>query len=376
MIKMFGLYVHIPFCKNICSYCDFYKMRAKASEKIKYMGYLTKEIALLKKEDLPPIQTIYIGGGTPSSLPITELRTLFIHLDTITDLQLLKEFTIELNPEDITVELASLLKEFHLSRLSIGIQSFDPYVQEVLGRHHQYDDLKDKVLMLRNLGFNNLNFDYIYGIPETNLIKIKNDLDLLLSLKPQHLSCYSLILEEKTMLFHQFRKGFFNPIDEDLEAKMYDTIKDYLSSYGFVHYETSNFALPGYESLHNLIYWSNNRYRGIGAGSSSYVGNRRFKTISNLKKYYEGIDQGIITLSENITLTVYDQMKEEVMLGLRKTQGINLSNFYERYNYHLIDVFPKIKAFLDQKALILSNNFLAISPDKQYVANYILREIL
>lgn len=373
---MFGLYLHIPFCQRICTYCDFYKMRAKLVEKEKYIDYLIKEIALLRNESLPPIDTIYLGGGTPSSIPPKSLRKLFEALAEFTNLKTLSEFTIELNPEDITVELALLLKEFHISRLSIGIQSFNPKVQKILGRYHDYDDVLKKVFLLNEYGLTNLNFDFIYGIPNTSIDDVITDLNLFLTLKPKHLSCYSLILEEKTVLYHQYLKGEFTPIVEELEATMYDEIKNHLLKQGFIHYETSNYAYSGYESSHNLIYWSNDRYRGIGAGSSSYVGNRRFKTVANLNQYYDGINNSVINLAEDINLSITEQMKEEVMLGLRKTKGINLTTFSKRYGCQIINAFPTIPSLINQGILVKENDHLAIKPNFQYLANYIIRKII
>ncbi|HPD12962.1 MAG TPA: radical SAM family heme chaperone HemW [Bacilli bacterium] len=376
-----GIYLHLPFCRSICSYCDFYKMRAKTPRIRQYIDYIIKEIDLHvetfrnAQANFQP-KTLYIGGGTPSFIPLDDLERLLKRLGQWLNLADLQEFTIEANPEDLNLSFLTLIKKYHVSRLSIGIQSFNPLAHRVLNRVSDYHDVQKKVALLKQLGITNYNLDLMFGIPDMNHDLVKQDLELFLSLEPTHLSCYSLILEERTLLFNQYLKGEFKPLEEDEEAAIYQLIKDTLTRNGFNHYETSNFARPGYESLHNLIYWNNERYLGIGAGSSSYLGNTRLKTVSNLDRYFSLLDQGRIGREEEIQLSKQDQMEEEVMLGLRKTQGISLERFYAKFGEDFFSVFPMAKKLIDQQYLQRENNYLRLNPKYHFTADYVLRKLI
>lgn len=371
----------MPFCRSICSYCDFYKMRAKKPRIRQYIDYIIKEIDLHvetfrnAQANFQP-KTLYIGGGTPSFIPLDDLERLLKRLGQWLNLADLQEFTIEANPEDLNLSFLTLIKKYHVSRLSIGIQSFNPLAHRVLNRVSDYHDVQKKVALLKQLGITNYNLDLMFGIPDMNHDLVKQDLELFLSLEPTHLSCYSLILEERTLLYNQYLKGEFKPLEEDEEAAIYQLIKDTLTRNGFNHYETSNFARPGYESLHNLIYWNNERYLGIGAGSSSYLGNTRLKTVSNLDRYFSLLDQGRIGREEEIQLSKQDQMEEEVMLGLRKTQGISLERFYAKFGEDFFSVFPMAKKLIDQQYLQRENNYLRLNPKYHFTADYVLRKLI
>lgn len=371
----------MPFCRSICSYCDFYKMRAKTPRIRQYIDYIIKEIDLHvetfrnAQANFQP-KTLYIGGGTPSFIPLDDLERLLKRLGQWLSLADLQEFTIEANPEDLNLSFLTLIKKYHVSRLSIGIQSFNPLAHRVLNRVSDYHDVQKKVALLKQLGITNYNLDLMFGIPDMNHDLVKQDLELFLSLEPTHLSCYSLILEERTLLYNQYLKGEFKPLEEDEEAAIYQLIKDTLTRNGFNHYETSNFARPGYESLHNLIYWNNERYLGIGAGSSSYLGNTRLKTVSNLDRYFSLLDQGRIGREEEIQLSKQDQMEEEVMLGLRKTQGISLERFYAKFGEDFFSVFPMAKKLIDQQYLQRENNYLRLNPKYHFTADYVLRKLI
>lgn len=370
-----ALYIHIPFCTQICSYCDFYKMRAKAQVKEDYIDTLIAEMAL-KEELFTTITTIYIGGGSPSSLSLSLLERLFKALSLKLDLSKLSEFSIEVNPLDVTDDLAILFKKYHINRISLGLQSFEPTRLALLGRNHQALDIKAAVKILKNNGFTNINADLIYGLPCDDYPLIRRDLALLINLGFTHISAYALILEEKTLLFSYYQQGKFTPLEDDKVANLYKRICRFLKVYGFHHYEISNFAKPGYESLHNQVYWHNERYLGLGASASYYLKDTRYKNECNLAKYTSGVNNKKLTYSEEINLSRKEQMVEEIILGFRLIKGISLETFYNKYNKQILEVFPIAKDLLKKKMLIIKRGHIMIPKNKLFVSNAIISEFL
>lgn len=378
--KIESLYIHIPFCDHICVYCDFYKMIAKDNEKAKYIDYLIKELEL-KKELLNNIKTIYIGGGTPSNLNHQLLIALFDALNKFINLKNLSEFTIECNPIDVTEELVLILKKYNINRVSLGVQSFNNKKLEFLNRNHNREVAIKAIKILQDNGINNINCDFIYGLDiknkfSDNINTIKDDLDIAIKLQIPHISCYTLIIEDKTILTKFIKENKYQIMDDDLEADLYDFINNYLKKYQFDHYEISNYSLSGYQSLHNLTYWNNEYYLGIGANASYYYNNTRYTNINNLKSYYQGIDNGKLNYFEEVKLDISDMMYEEIMLGLRKLKGINKNNFLKKYNCDIISVYNKIPNLLDQGILIDDGENIFVSEDKIYILNDILLQIL
>ena len=371
MNSMKGLYIHIPFCKNICSYCDFYKMVAKDNLINKYVDYLIKEIEL-RQTDLKKVETIYLGGGTPSSLAVNLLEKLFIEIGKYLDLKKIKEFSVEANPNDITTELLMLLKKYHVNRISLGVQSFNERRLIFLNRIHRHEDVKRAMTLLKENGFHNINIDLIYGLPYDSFAVIENDLQLAKYLGATHISAYSLILEEKTILMKRYQANQFTLLPEDEEAAIYQQICAYLKQNDFIHYEISNFALKNFQSKHNLLYWDNMNYIGVGANASSYLGATRFTNIKNLNSYFEGIDQNRLRYVEYITLTLLEQMKEHLMLGLRKIEGVNISLFKVRFQADIMDVFPIIHDLIQTDLLAIKDDYLFIPQNKLYISNEVL----
>ena len=374
---MKGIYIHIPFCRKICNYCDFYKMVVSDKFKSEYIDYLIKDIELtFDKYNIQDVNTLYIGGGTPSCLPLNLLEKLFITLLKKVELSKLEEFTIEVNPEDLTNEFVTLIKRYYVSRVSIGVQTFDIRNYSVLGRYTDYEILKHKIELLRNNNINNYSLDLIYAIPNTTLENLEKDIDLILSLKPNHISTYSLILEEKTILYHQYLKHNIEMIDEKIDAKMYELIQKKLLENDYYQYETSNFSLSGYESKHNLIYWNYDEYYGIGAAGSSFVGNKRFTRVSNIKEYYRLLDLKEEPCDEIEILDQERLIEDYIMLGLRKTKGINVEEFIKRFEVSIFDIYPKIKQLIDDDLLKFDNNYLYINKKYLYISNFIISKIL
>lgn len=360
---MQSVYIHIPFCKSICSYCDFCKLLYNGSWVTQYLNSLLLEIQdkYLGEE----IKTLYIGGGTPSSLSLKELKYLF---DIIKKFNLSNdlEFTFECNLNDLNEELLTFLKENKVNRLSIGIESFNEEKLKFMERWHEYEDAENAIKLARKIGFDNINIDLIYGIPGETLKDLKKDLDLILKLNPDHLSTYSLIVEDNTKI------GISKiiPIEEELDASMYEYICDKLDSHNYNHYEISNFAKEGKESKHNLNYWDNNEYYGFGLGASGYIHGVRYENTRSLTLYNKGK-----YLKKEEILSKEDKMYNEVMLGLRKLDGLDLKEFYRRYEVNIQDVFD-LKEVLKEEELLVEDEHLYVNPEYLYVMNEILIKIL
>lgn len=360
---MKSAYIHIPFCKSICSYCDFCKMNYQKEWIEVYLDVLKEEIEEKYADEY--LDTIYIGGGTPSCLSKEELNKLF-DVIKIFNLNEEYEFTFECNVNDITEELLNILKENQVNRLSIGVESFNNNNLKLIERKHTFDDALTKINLVKNYGFNNINVDLIYALPEETLSTVKKDINQLLKLDIPHISTYSLIIEEHTKLKI---KGI-KEIDQDLDAKMYEYIVKKLTNNNYNHYEISNFAKKGYESRHNLTYWNNEYYYGFGLGAHGYVHGVRYE---NTRSFHDYLNGNYI-LEENI-LSKQQIMENELMLGLRKTKGINLNEFFNKYDINLQDVFD-IKPLLKTKDLIYKNGNIFVNPSKLYVMNEILLKLI
>ncbi len=316
---MAGLYVHIPFCKKRCLYCDFFSTTL-LERREEYVTALVREIEARKQEAGEPIRTIYIGGGTPSTLEIAQIQGILAAAGT----QGVEEITMELNPGDAAKPYLQALREAGINRLSIGIQSFRDELLQLIGRRHSAEQAIQAVQMAQEAGFENLSIDLIYALPTQTMAQWEADIETAISLKVQHISSYGLMYEEGTALTNMRDRGEITPIDEDTENDMYDTLCARLKEAGFVHYEVSNFALPGHEAKHNSSYWNGTPYIGVGAGAHSYIKNVRSWNPENLEAYIRGIEQGNL-VRESETLSEKDRYNERVMLGLRTNQGIPLA---------------------------------------------------
>lgn len=363
MDSLDSVYIHIPFCKSICSYCDFCKVLYHGPWVTQYLNALLLEIT--DKYNGEIIKTIYIGGGTPSLLGEKDLKYL---LDMVSRFNLADdlEFTFECNLNDINESLLNILKEYGVNRLSIGIESFDEKKLAFMERKHDFNQAVEAMELCREMGFDNINVDFIYGIPGESLKDMKKDLDLLLKLKPNHISTYSLIIEDNTKI------GISKmvPIPEELDASMYEYICDKLDDKGFIHYEVSNFALDGKASKHNLRYWDNAEYYGFGLGASGYTFGVRYQNTKSITEYIKGN----YLLNEEM-LSKQDKMDNELMLGLRKMKGINVLDFFNKYEINIQEAYD-LKEVLAAKELIYDDGYLYVNPDYIYVMNEILIKVL
>ena len=358
-----SVYIHIPFCTSICSYCDFCKVLYHGPWVTQYLNALVNEIRDKYNGDL--IKTLYIGGGTPSCLGEKDLRYL---LDIVKRFNLSDdlEFTFECNLNDITDTLLDTLKEYGVNRLSIGIESFNDAKLRFMERNHSFYQADSAIRLCRLKGFDNINVDFIYGIPGETLKDTKKDLEQLLKLNPDHISTYSLIIEDNTKI------GITKmvPIPEELDASMYEYICDKLESKKFIHYEVSNFAKPGKESKHNLQYWNNEEYYGFGVGASGYTFGVRYDNTKSITQYIRGE-----FLKKEEILSIETKMDNELMLGLRKMEGINVEHFFKKYGVNIQEVYD-LKEVIQEEELIYENGYLYVNPEYIYVMNEILIKLL
>ena len=360
---MESVYIHIPFCNHICSYCDFPKVLKIDSFVSDYLEALKSEIE--SSYDGERIKTLYVGGGSPSCLSRKE-RVKLLRILEIFNRDPDCEYTIEANPNDIDDEFLDDIIEYGINRISIGIESFDLDNLRILERNVEYDDIENKIKKMKARGLNNINLDLMYALPNEKLSTLKKDLARILKLEPTHISTYSLIIEEHTKMNNDNTKNIY----EELDYKMYNLICNKLKKSGFNHYEVSNFALPGYESKHNLNYWNNGEYYGFGLGASGYKDGFRYTNTRNIHEYINGNYR----LEENL-MTHKEQMDNELMLGFRKLQGINVLDFFNKYNTNIQEVYP-VQELIDKGELIYKNGYLYINPNMIYVMNEILLKLI
>lgn len=357
MIK--SVYIHIPFCKTICSYCDFCKMHYYDKWVLEYLNSLEKEIRNNYKNEI--IDTIYIGGGTPTCLTLEELEKLFNILKIFKTSNKL-EYTIEGNIESIDEAKLRLFKSIGINRLSIGIETFNENYLKILNRNHSIKEVKEKIKLMKEIGFININIDLIYALPNQSLEDVKEDINEFLKLDIPHISTYSLIIEEHTKLYIDKIKN----IDEDLDLLMYQEINKTLTNNGYHHYEISNYAKEGFESKHNLTYWNNDEYYGFGLGAGGYVSNVRYTNTRSFSNYISGK----YIVEENV-LNKKEIMENALILGFRKTKGINIDDFNKKYNTNILNN-NIIKELIEKRNLINDGSNIYINPDKLYTSNDIL----
>lgn len=352
-------YIHIPFCEHICSYCDFSKMYYHKEWSKRYLNALEKEIhSFYKGEEL---DTIYIGGGTPSSLSVSDLKHLFNILDTLKRSPSC-EFTIECNIENITEEKLKLFKKMGVNRLSIGIESSNSEILSFLERPYSKEKIISTMDLVKQSGFSNINVDLMYAIPIETMNILLADLDFILSLKVSHISTYSLMIEEHTKLSLKN----MTPIDQELDLKMYETIHQKLIESGYEHYEISNFAKPGFQSKHNMTYWRNEKYYGFGLGASGFIHDIRYSNTRSFQDYEKGKYREV---EEKISKQL--DMENEIMLGFRTMEGISKDTFKKKFGYDFrkIDVVPSL---LEQGKLIETETSYYIPFRYWYISNEIL----
>ena len=328
-------YVHIPFCSHICYYCDFAKVLMTGQPVEAYIDELLKEY---DSYGISRLQTLYIGGGTPSVLPAEQLEKLLTHLTKNLDLEELEEFTVEANPSDLTDEVLTVLAQSPVNRISLGVQSFDDKLLKKIGRTHTEAQVYSSIERLRAAGFENITIDLIYGLPNQTMEMVERDVQKFLELDLPHVALYSLILEDHTVFMNRQRRGRLRLPSDDRNADMYEYIIETLTAKGYSHYEVSNFGKIGYESKHNMTYWDNAEYYGVGAGASGYLEGIRYKNHGPVHHYLREENKRV---NEEV-LTRKQRIEEEMFLGLRKKNGVSIERFHKKFGQTLEEIYGTI----------------------------------
>ena len=350
--KPSSAYVHIPFCTQICYYCDFSKVFIKNQPVDAYLEHLIQET---RSYEIGKLRTLYIGGGTPTALSAQQLAYLLTELPKVMDLSEVEEFTIEANPGDLDPDKIAVLKESQVNRVSLGVQTFDNKMLKRIGRSHQEQDIYDNIRHLKQAGFDNISIDLIYALPGQTMDQVKENVAKAIDLDIPHMSLYSLILENHTVFMNRMRRGKLPLPKEELEAEMFEYIIDELEKAGFEHYEISNFSKPGFESRHNLVYWDNAEYYGLGAGASGYVDGIRYKNHGPIRHYLEAIEAGKARITEE-HLTLEEKMEEELFLGLRKKSGVSKARFEEKFGVSFDQRYGQVVASLTEQGLLVPDD--------------------
>ena len=345
MNKAKALYIHIPFCEKICDYCDFTKLQYFRHFAVNYLEALQKEI---ENYHIGQLETIYVGGGTPTALEDDLFETLLEIIKPYAEG--VKEYTFEANPESLSEKKIVLLSQYGVNRVSIGVQSTNDEILKYINRNHTFKEVVDAVNNLKKHGINSINVDLILGLPHTNKKYLLEDLMNIDSLNVSHLSCYALTIHPHTVLFN---KGF-NEESDDKMREYYDIVQNYLFNTDFIHYEVSNWAKPGKESLHNLTYWRNEPYYGVGLGASGYLDNVRYKNTINLTKYLKGE-----YIEETEIVTQNDKFTYQIMLNMRTLEGLNYKKLKEEFDYDILkEKGEEIKALVNNGYLYFKDDAL------------------
>lgn len=338
-----ALYVHIPFCLKKCNYCDFISFPNKFDYVEKYTDALVKEIRLYSSVGKKfKLNTVFIGGGTPSSINSIYIEKIMDGIYKYFDTNELKEVTIETNPKTLDKEKLVRYRESGINRISMGVQTLNDNLLKILGRIHNTEDFYKNYDLVRNLGFNNVNLDLMFGLPFQTLEDVIYTLKEVIKLEPTHLSFYGLIVEKGTKFYDLNNRGKLNLPDEDLERAMYHKGMEYLVSNGYEHYEISNFAKKGYECKHNLFYWELKPYIGLGIGAHSNIFGKRYWNFADIKKYISSLDNGSFPVSEEEVIDKDMEMAEYCILGLRLIRGIDKKNFLGRFGIDIKEIYGKI----------------------------------
>lgn len=351
------LYLHIPFCRRACHYCDFH-FSTQTDYADQMVNAICTELVLRKYESQQALETIYFGGGTPSVLSKAQIEKMVrvIHENYIIAEN--PEITLEANPDDLTEEKLRELKSLGINRISIGIQSFREEDLKWMNRSHTAEQASESVVLAQKTGFTNITIDLIYGIPSLTASDWEKNLMKAVDLNPQHISAYCLTIERKTVFGHRFKKGEMKPVDEDKSSEQFLVMREFLAKQGFTQYEVSNFSKPGFESKHNTSYWLGKNYIGVGPGAHSYDGAWRRWNVSNNQTYMKGIENGLDYFEEE-ELTLENKMNEAIMISLRTVGGLNCLKFKERFGEEITNkLLDKAKQHQNEENLVLKDNFL------------------
>ncbi len=361
---MSGIYIHIPFCASRCIYCGFYSTTVLELRQ-KYVDAVCKEMSMREVSD--PIETIYLGGGTPSQLSPEQLRQLFLYINKVYA-PCAKEVTIEMNPDDVTPEYAAILSQLDVNRVSMGAQTFNDERLHFLRRRHSSSQVYDAVRLLREAGVRNISIDLMYGFPNETLDDFRRDIDAALALDVEHISAYCLMIEEGTTLH---RMGV-EPADEETERTMYEMLIDCLTAAGYEHYEISNFARKGFRSRHNSSYWNDVPYIGLGAAAHSYDGHCRSWNIADIRAYIAAIERGELP-SECEELDADTKYNDRIATALRTRDGLSLGELDERHRQYCL---TEAQRFIADGLLEIVDNNLRLTRRGLFVSNMVMSELM
>lgn len=372
-----SLYIHIPFCAQKCLYCDFPSFARKDHLRKAYIEALNKEIiSLREKHNNLEINTIFIGGGTPSVLEADELECL---LKEVAKLNMAKdiEYSMECNPGNLTEEKLEVMKKYGVNRISMGLQAKQDNFLKGLGRIHNYKTFKENFLLAKKVGFNNINVDLMFGLPNQRLNEWEETLREIISLDPAHISAYSLIIEEGTAFYNLYENDKLKLPTEEEERKMYHLAKKILEENGFNQYEISNYAKEGKECRHNLAYWNMDNWIGVGSAAASYINGKRIKNISSVEKYINSINEKGEAVEEIINNSKNDNMEEFMFMGLRKINGIDENEFKNRFSMNINDVYGEIlNKYTGEGLLIRESGRIFLSEKGIEISNIIMADFL
>ncbi len=380
--KELGIYIHIPFCKSKCYYCDFISYPNKINLAKDYINALKKEISQFDFANYD-VTTIYIGGGTPSYINENEISEILEIIKNKIKGNKTKfkdiEITIEVNPGTVTLEKLKTYKKAGINRLSIGLQSTEDRLLKEIGRIHSYSEFLDTYKMAEAVGFNNINVDLMIALPNQTIKDIRESLEDIIKLNPNHISVYSLIIEEGTVIEQKLNQGKITLPEDEEERRMYWFVKNFLELNGYKHYEISNFAKSGYESKHNLNCWNQEEYIGFGISAHSYLNNIRFGNQEDLEQYIKNINEN--KLQENIKIeekqTKEEQEKEFMMLGFRKIEGVNIAKFKEKFIENPLFLYNKELERLSNQGLIeVDLNYIRLTNKGLDLANMVFKEFV
>ena len=371
---MAGLYIHIPFCASRCIYCGFYSTTLRSLQD-RYVSELGREMELRTQDCVPhhpAINTIYLGGGTPSQLSKANLQRLFLYINKVYDTRDVIETTIECNPDDLNEEMVETLSKLPVNRISMGVQTFSDERLHFLHRRHKAADVKTAIERLRAIGIRNISIDLMFGFPGETIDEWRSDIDKALALDVEHISAYNLMYEEGTTLYELWQQQKVIPLGEEQERKMYETLINHLATARYEHYEISNFAKPGFRSRHNSSYWNETPYIGIGAAAHSYDRLSRRWNISNLHAYMEAIEGG--TLPETIESIDEDtRYNDLITTAMRTKEGVDVSSLSDKHRDYLL---ANIQPSLQQKLVSLEDQRLRLTRKGLFVSDAVMSDLM
>lgn len=370
-----GIYLHIPFCKTRCTYCDFYTL-TNESQIDKFVESICTEAALRKDEIQEEVKTVYFGGGTPSRLSINHFKKIFEALYLNYRIDSKAEITVEANPDDLSDGYLKTLSQLPVNRLSIGIQSFNDEELKFLSRRHSSQQAISSVKTAQSLGFNNISVDLMYGLPDQTEEIWRDNLEQMTNLGVQHLSAYHLIYEEKTRMYNMLKAGKIKPVDEELSTTMFSMLIDWMTSHNFIQYEISAFGKEGYFSQHNTSYWKNKKYLGLGPAAHSYNGFNRSWNIASLHRYIKGVEAGNLE-REAENLSINERYNEFILTGLRTMWGVDLSDMINMFGEEIYNYCVEIaQAYINDGKLIIQENTLKLTQKGVFISDGIMSDLM